>query len=119
MESTEEVSKEALVRAAREVRGVVAAALVDGAGAIVAADSDDQALLDQMQLTATSALAASEAFSDLLPDDAPPNLTAIYDDGQPLLFAPVHGGEMTLVLAVASAADIGRARFQLKRITGG
>ncbi len=119
MESTEDVATEALVRAAREVRGVVAAALIDRAGAVVAAESDDQALLEQMQLTATSALAAAEAFSDLTPDGAPPNLTAIYDDGQPLLFAPVSGGDMTVVLAVASAADIGRARFQLKRITGG
>ena len=118
MEPVEDARSERLVAQARAVRGVVAAALVDGAGAIVEADADDPGLLDQMQVTATSALAAAEAFSDLMPEDGPPGLTAIYEDGQPLLFTPL-GDDMTLVVAVASAADIGRARFQLKRLSNG
>ena len=119
METVDDPERDGLVERARGVRGVVAAVLVDSAGEVVASDSDDPGLLGQMRLTATSALAASEAFSDLLPSDDPPNLTAIYDDGRPLIFTPVADGSMTLVVAVESAVDIGRARFQLKRITGG
>ena len=118
MEPVEEQRSDRLVAQVRAVRGVVAAALVDGAGAVVEADADDPSVLEQMQITATSALAAAEAFSDLMPDDAPPVLTAIYEDGQPLLFTPLDD-DMTLVVAMASAADIGRARFQLKRISNG
>ncbi len=99
------------------MRGVVAAALVDGSGEVVASRAEP-GVLDQLQLTTTSALAAAEAFSDLFEDASRSNLTAIYDDGQPLLFAPVPDSDMTLVVALASAADIGRARFQLRRLTG-
>ncbi|HZW27959.1 MAG TPA: hypothetical protein VFF08_05870 [Trueperaceae bacterium] len=47
------------------------------------------------------------------------HLTVLYQDVNPLLFEPLPGGDRLLVLAVESAADIGRARFHLKRLRAG
>ncbi len=125
-----------LVETARAVRGVVAAAVVSSQGEVLAAAGDEAALLERMQQAATSALAAAEAFSGLFdeaertaPDeggegadeadaDGTQHLTVLYQDGPPLLFSPVPG-ERLMVVAVATPADIGRARFQLKRLGAG
>ena len=130
-----------LVRAARDVRGVVAAAVVGLDGEVVAAAGDGAALLDRMRRTATNALAAAEAFASLLgavdgdqtsgdgeagsaeeparADLADSHLTVLYQDVNPLLFETLPGGDRLLVVAVESPADIGRARFHLKRLRAG
>jgi len=134
-----------LVDEAREVRGVVAAAVVTVDGEVVAAAGEGAALLERMQRTVTSALAAGEAFSSLLdalrgpaegaaaegeadeaaasgeappaaPDPAESHLTVLYQDVQPLLVEPLPGGDRLLVVAVGSAGDIGRARFHLRQL---
>lgn len=147
-----------LVEDARSVRGVMAAAVLAVDGEVMAAAGEDASLLEHMQRTATSALAAAEAFAALLDvgsgeaatsgnegaeavpggdeggaagdgaadvAEAPPreaqgagetHLTVIYQGGHPLLFEPLSGGERVVVVAVETHADIGRARFQLRRL---
>ncbi|HLV12736.1 MAG TPA: hypothetical protein VKY42_09830 [Trueperaceae bacterium] len=147
-----------LVEDARSVRGVMAAAVLSVDGEVVAAAGEDASLLEHMQQTATSALAAAEAFAALLdvgggeaaagesesaaaapgadedgaegdgaadaaetkPSEAQgggeTHLTVIYQGGHPLLFEPLSGGERVVVVAVETHVDIGRARFQLRRL---
>ncbi|HEX7039886.1 MAG TPA: hypothetical protein VF202_07245 [Trueperaceae bacterium] len=133
------------MRAARDVRGVVAAAVVGKGGEVLAAAGEGAALLDRMQRTATNALAAAEAFASLLDamdaatvhagdegeaaeevgerpadvDLAETHLTVLYQDVNPLLFETLPGGDRLLVVAVESPADIGRARFHLRRLGEG
>jgi predicted regulator of Ras-like GTPase activity (Roadblock/LC7/MglB family) len=127
-----------LVDEARAVRGVLAAAVLGADGEVLAAAGEGAALLERMQRTATNALAAAEAFASLLDglqgdalgeesddpagsgaseeQEAESHLTVLYQDVQPLLFEPLAGGDKLLVVAVESSADIGRARFHLRRL---
>jgi len=44
-------------------------------------------------------------------------LMVMYQDGGPILFTPLPGGERVAVVALSSSHDIGRARFELRGLT--
>lgn len=45
-------------------------------------------------------------------------LMVIYEDTGPIVFTPLQGSERVVVVALGSAQDLGRARFQLRGFTG-
>ncbi len=103
------------------VRGATVAALVDGAGDMLAGRSHDEAIMARAAAVMTSALAAATALGELLPvssdDEAggsrPKQLMLDLDTG-PLLFVPLMTSDRVVVMAVESDADLGRARFAVK-----
>ncbi|HET8986235.1 MAG TPA: hypothetical protein VFN03_10790, partial [Trueperaceae bacterium] len=44
-------------------------------------------------------------------------LMVIYEDSGPIVLTPLPGGERVAVMALTSAHDLGRARFQLRGLT--
>lgn len=44
-------------------------------------------------------------------------LMVIYEDGGPIVFTPLPGGERVAVVALSSSHDLGRARYQLRGFT--
>lgn len=45
-------------------------------------------------------------------------LMVIYEDTGPIVFTPLPGSERVVVVALGSAQDLGRARFQLRSLSG-
>lgn len=101
------------------VRGVEAAAVVTVDGEFLQGRAADETLLERMVDTVTSALAAGEALAGLMPAAAEEtssqqHLMVMYQDGGPILFTRLPGGEAVAVVALSSSHDIGRVRFQLR-----
>lgn len=102
------------------VRGATVAALVDGAGDMVAGRSHDAAVLEDAASVVTSALAAATALGELLPSSGedggsgrPSQLMLSLDTG-PLLFVPLTTSDRVVLMAVGADSDLGRARLALK-----
>jgi len=103
------------------VRGTTVAALVDGAGDMLAGRSHDDAVMARAAGVMTTTLAAATALGELLPggDDAasgasrPRQLMLDLDTG-PLLFVPLTKSDRVVVMALESDADLGRARFAVR-----
>ena len=117
---------QALLEELMAVRGATVAAVADGGGVVLAARAVDEAALARTTDVVTSALAAAAALTGLLEDGAaggagssavtaPRQVMVNLDDG-PILLVPLTASDHVLVLALASEADIGRARFALKGV---
>lgn len=102
------------------VRGATLAALVDGAGDLVASRSRDGAMLERAAKVLTSALAAATALGELVPVEdgvtelERPKQVMLNLDTGPLLFVPLSNSDRVVVVGVASDADLGRARLAVK-----
>ncbi len=102
------------------VRGATLAALVDGAGDLVASRSHDGAMLERAAKVLTSALAAATALGGLVPAEdgvaelERPKQVMLNLDTGPLLFVPLGNSDRVVVVGVASDADLGRARLAVK-----
>ncbi|MBW7915730.1 MAG: roadblock/LC7 domain-containing protein [Trueperaceae bacterium] len=99
------------------VRGATVAALVDGAGDLLASRAHDDDALERASALLTSALAAATALGGLLPDDGGgprPKQVMVNLDTGPLLFVPLSGSDRVVVVAVRDDADLGRARLAVK-----
>lgn len=100
--------------AGEALSGLVAESLLSQVGADAGGDEDGTH--DTGQETG-----AEEAGSAATPDgDGRSNakqLMVIYEDSGPIVFTPLPGGERVAVLALGSAHDLGRARFQLRGLT--
>lgn len=83
------------------------AAAGDGVEAVAAGTGGDVSLAGGKQSLAGSkqSLAGSK------------QLMVIYEDSGPIVFTPLPGGERVAVVALSSAHDLGRARFQLRGLT--
>lgn len=99
------------------VRGATVAALVDGAGDLLASRAHDAVALARAAGLTTTALAAATALGGLLPDDAPdgrPSQVMVNLDTGPLLFVPLADTDRVVVVGVQGDADLGRARLAVK-----
>lgn len=103
------------------VRGATVAALVDGAGDMLAGRSHDDAVMARAAGVMTTTLAAATALGELLPGSGdgdsgasrPKQMMVDLDTG-PLLFVPLTKSDRVVVMALESDADLGRARFAVR-----
>lgn len=98
--------------------GVKAVALVGEDGFVIeSVGKEDAADLDFVGGAATSAMASSRALADHLNKGEVEEVMVEFDEG-PMLLEPIRAssGEYGLVLLLASAQNLGRVRFQLKKV---
>lgn len=105
--------------AGEALSGLMAKSLVDGVVADGGSRADVGAGADAAvagELDATTAPAA-DAVASRGTGYGSKHLMVIYEDSGPIVFEPLPGGERIAVMALGSAHDLGRARFQLRGLT--
>lgn len=90
--------------------GEALAGLLDKPKAVRAAPAADQPGDD-------AASGAAGSLREPEQDHSKRQLMVMYQDGGPILFTPLPGGEHVAVVALSSSHDIGRARFQLRALS--
>lgn len=95
--------------AGEALSGLVAESLVGKSGADQWAEDENASVAAQAVDAATSPESAAGAGRS-----SDKQLMVIYEDSGPIVFTPLPGGERVAVLALGSAHDLGRARFQLR-----
>lgn len=114
------MSIQELLEQLAEDEGVKAVALVGEDGFVIeSVGKEGAADLDFVGGAATSAMASSRALADHLKKGEVEEVMVEFDEG-PMLLDPLHvsGTTYSLVLLLASAQNLGRVRFQLKKVRG-
>lgn len=106
-----------------QVRGVVSAAVAGADGGLLEGSAVGDAGATSLQELVPTALAASRALGALVGEGPVEQSLVEYTEG-PVLMAPIgadaEGGEgHVLIVRLASVDDLGRVRFQLKRMLPG
>ena len=101
-----------------EDEGVTAVALVGEDGFVIeSVRKEGAADVDFVGGAATSVMASSRALADHLKKGGVEEVMVEYDEG-PLLLIPLEAGgaQYGLVLLLRNVQDLGRVRFQLKKV---
>lgn len=106
-----------------EVRGVVSVAVAAADGGLVEGLAVGEGGLAALQELVPTALASSQALGALV-GEGPIEQSLVEYTGGPVLMAPIGthaeaGAGHVLVVRLASVDDLGRVRFQLKRMLPG
>lgn len=111
-----------LLEGVLDVRGVVSAAVAAADGSLVQGLALGESGLSELQELVPTALASSRALGALLGEGPVVQSLVEYAEG-PVLLAPVGaddgGGPHVVVVGLKSVSDLGRVRFQLKRMLPG
>jgi predicted regulator of Ras-like GTPase activity (Roadblock/LC7/MglB family) len=109
---------DALMSDVLTLRGVVAVALIDADGGVVASAAEGEAGLTEAGPLLASALAASGAIGEIVGGSM--RQTVIEYRGGPVVLTPVPAADAgrgaVLALRLQSLADLGRVRFHLPRV---
>lgn len=111
---------QALLEGLLDVRGVVSAAVAGADGSLVEGQALGDSQLAALQELVPTALASSHALGALVGEQPVEQSLVEYTEG-PVLMAPiepdaVEGTGHVLIVGLAGVQDLGRVRFQLKRV---
>lgn len=109
-----------LLRQLLDVRGVVSAAVAGADGGLVDGVALGETGLTELEELVPTALASSKALGALIGEGPVEQSLVEYAEG-PVLLAPLgdedeDGAGHVVVVALESVSDLGRVRFQLKRL---
>lgn len=106
-----------------EIRGVTSAAVVSGDGELIEGASPGQVDMTFVTGLLASSLASSQVLAGLLGDGEIVQIMLEYEQGPvlltPLPTAQAQGAGYLLVVTLDAVGNLGRARFQLRKLLPG